>query len=397
MLSPQRMPSVLAARARVVCAGAAEGGGALPAAESEAQAVEAALSARGLAVAVDRAPTVATMRGALNAGDALLHFIGHGRAGTLGETLPLGGGESLRPEDLSPLDGWRSPCVVLSTCELARSRAGRRGGVLGFAPRMIEKGMPAVVGCVQPVDDAVALEMARALHEAPPALPLGRALARARQRLEASGVPAACWGAYALFGDPNLRLPAPGQALQQTRHLTRGWPAWVSRWACLRSRTSRRRALAALAAPRHDDDALDSAQRQAVAQWIAASFDAGSAAVRRERAALGEQIERIDALAGAALRILLCIESIEGCYAAAPQGAASQALIDRAMLAARATHDLLAWPALALRRVEATSLFEPLDAQRLLDEAEGALAGWTVEEPRAKALLKTARALRATR
>lgn len=396
-LSPQRTPSVLAARARVVCAGAPERGGVLPAAESEVQAVEAALTARGLTVAVDRAPAVATMRDALNAGDALLHFIGHGRAGTLGETLPLGGGEHLRPEDLSSLDGWRSPCVVLSTCELARSRAGQRGGVLGFAPRMIEKGMPAVVGCVQTVDDAVALEMARALHEAPPALPLGRALARARQRLEASGVPAACWGAYALFGDPNLRLPAPGQTLQQTRHLTRDWPAWVSRWACLRSRSSRRSALAALSAAHRAGDALDDVQRQAVAQWITASFDSASLAVRSERAALGEQIGHIDALAGAALRFLLCIESIEGCYAAAPQGTTCLALIDRAMLAARATHDLLAWSALALRRVEATNLFGSLDTPRLLDEAELALAGWTVEEPRAKALLKTARALRRAR
>jgi CHAT domain-containing protein len=400
MLSPNRMPSSLAPRARIVRANDLAGTDELDSADPEIAAVERQLQHRGLTAVSDRAPTRASMRAALDAGDAVVHFIGHGMAGSMGEYLPLDGDAMLRPEDLSELSGWRSPFVYLSTCELGRSRAGRSGRALGFAPRMIEKGVPAAIGCIQPIDDEVALEMARAVYGRPAPARMGEALAQARQQLEAGGYPPACWGAYVLFGDPNLVLPTAASELGQTRHLTRAWSTFTTRWAALRSPRVLAQARAALAAGDERSDGLPPADRAFVARWLESSFSAQSGPTYVERDAFCDRIAPTDPLAAAALRILLTFEALEDTYARADPPlilADPAAELARALHAARAIHDMLAWPVLAIRFagvMSSPSAPARLQAQRLLDEAEGALQGWVSEEPDAAPLLEAARQLR---
>ena len=100
------------------------------------------------------------------------------------------------------------------------------------------------------------------------------------------------------------------------------------------------------------------------------------------------------------MRVLLAIEAVDGVYARAKPHfvlASPVAELVRAMQAAQATHDMIAVPALAIRLADAAprnTAGARLQAQRLLDEAEGTLSGWVSEEPGAARLLDSLRAVR---
>jgi hypothetical protein len=396
LLAPNRMPTSLAPRARIVRARDLAGAAALERAAAEAIGVELALQRRGLVVSVDTEPTRTTLRGALDSGDAVLHFIGHGHSSGGGERLPLDDGdEALRPEDLSQLDGWRTPFVYLSTCEVGRTRAGRSGRVIGFAPRLGEKGAIAAIGCLHPIDDEVALEMAGAFWRAPASSTLGEALAEARCTLVEAGYPAAAWGAHALFGDPDAGLPTADAPLRRLGQRTLGWAGLATRWAVLREPRWRDAACAALALdacatwPRGDRERVDA--------WLRSSFGPVGGEDALEHGALRDRIAALDPHAGAALAILLALElldSLERPPAAGPRFMLADPLgeVVGAMRAAQGVHDLLAWPALATRAADLVLAGRPDAsarhlARRWLDEAEGALRGWLEQEPAAAPLL----------
>jgi hypothetical protein len=188
--------------------------------------------------------------------------------------------------------------------------------------------------------------------------------------------------------------------LQQTRHLTRDWYADVSRWAALRSDEALSRACAALASGDEGIDALSAGERAFVAAWLGSSAEAQSGAAYLDRDEFCDRIAGRDPLAGAALRVLLAIEAVDGVYVRAKPHfvlASPVAELVRAMRAAEATHDMIAVPALAIRLAEAApqeTADARLQAQRLLDEAEGTLSGWVSEEPDAARLLDSVRAVR---
>lgn len=391
LLSPARMPARLDARALVVRAGDSEE---LAAADLEAVAVRDALEQDlGLAAELDRAPQASAMRAALDRGMRVLHYCGHGFAGPLGESLPLSATEAVGPHDFSQLSGWGTPFVYLSTCELGRARLRATGSAVGIATRLIEKGAPELVGCLASVPDGVARAMAEAFYRAAAILPVGEALAAARAAC--GKYPPACWGAFACFGDPFLRLTAADGPVSQARHLTSRWDSLIGRHLVLRTDASRQQALAAVAAARGGGmaDLLSAA-----AAWLEQSFRPAAPALRDERLALCLGVAHSDAVAGCELRMLLAMESLHGAYfgerrpdiVLAPEEAAV------GLRCANAAGDLLACAAFAIEIARGGGIgYTPAQLLHLLEEAAGILDGWQLELPQATAMLATVRQLQA--
>ena len=391
LLSPGRMPSKLNARALVV---RAQDSKELSMADAEADAVCQSFETLGLAVTVDRAPRVDTVRPALDHGLRALHYCGHGFAGKLGESLPLAATEVLGPHDFSQLSGWGTPFVYLSTCEVGRARMTTTGSATGFSTRLIEKGAPAVIGCLDSVPDLVARSMAASFYEAAAALPLGEALAAARRQCKM--YPPACWGAFAYFGDPLLRLTAVEGLVPQTRHQTLRWDSLVGRHLVVRSADSRKRALEAVVAARAERGAAR-AMLDEVAAWVKSSFRAAQPKLQGERLKLCLAVAGEDAVAGCELRMLLAMEALQGSYFGKrkPDMVLLPEEIAVGLFCAKAVHDTLAWAAFVIESARTGGLgYEPMQLLGMLDEAVSMLDGWRLEVPAAWPLLLTAQRLR---
>jgi CHAT domain-containing protein len=390
LLSPNRMPSQPSNEALIVRARDADD---LTATDGEVDAVSEKLTALNLEVRVDRAPAVASFSAALDAGFRTLHYCGHGFAGRLGESLPLTADEMLGPQDFSQLSGSKTPFVYLSTCEVGRSRMTSTGSAAGISTRLIEKGAPGVVGCLQPVPDLVARTMADSFYGAAASHSAGEALTAARAAQKR--FPAATWGAFVYFGDPNLKIREPSSPLSQTRSLTSRWDSCVGRHLAIRSPESRQRAIDALAEAREKQ--AGSQALTAVVDWLTTSFQANEPEVMEARLALCREVAREDVVAGCELRMLLAMEAMQGSYYGdrKPDIVFAPEEVAVGLSCARAVHDTIAWPAFAVECARAGAIgYEPTAVLHMLGEAAGMLEGWLVEEPEVAALLSTAQELR---
>jgi len=167
----------------------------LPQARREAEAVHAALSARGQpsALQLGEQATRSALRQALGT-VRHLHYAGHGRFGGEGwdSALPLADGE-LNAGDILTLPV--PPVVVLAGCETGRAAEGPLESI-GLAQAFILAGARAVVASSRPVDDRMAARLSEALYEQggrpePPALP--ERLRQAQRKLRDEG---ADWSAF---------------------------------------------------------------------------------------------------------------------------------------------------------------------------------------------------------
>jgi hypothetical protein len=391
LLSPNRMPSQLDEGALVVRAQDSEE---LKGAETEVESVRRKLEGLGLKVEVDRSPRVESVRGALDKGLRTLHYCGHGFAGRLGETLPLGADEMLGPHDFSQLSGWGTPFVYLSTCEVGRARMTTTGSAAGISTRLIEKGAPGVVGCLESVPDTVANAMASTFYAAASTLPAGEALATARKELKR--FPPSCWGAFAYFGDPSLQMRSSDRVVPQTRRLTLRWDSLVGRHLATRSPESRQRALDAIAAARAEQGAAADALDR-VAGWVEASFRAEEPAMKDSRLELCRVVAREDAVAGCELRMLLAMEILQGCYFGGrkPDIVFAPEEVAVGLHCGMAIHDTIAWPAFVIECARSGGIgYERARVLHMLEEAVGMLEGWQLEEPTAGMLLSKAQELK---
>lgn len=389
LLSPGRMPSRLERRALVVRAQDSKD---LLTADVEADDVCRQLSELGLDTTIDRAPHVDTVRAALDRGLRTLHYCGHGFAGPLGEFLFLSATDLLQPYDFSQLSGAGTPFVYLSTCEVGRARMTAVGNAQGIANRLIEKGAPAVIGCLQSVPDLVARTMASSFYAAAATLPVGHALAVARTNL--LKFPPACWGVFALFGDPNLLLYEGGELASQTRKMTLRWDSLIGRYLALRTPESWQRAIAAVANDRklHADGMYEQIER-----WIESSFGTEEPAMLDARLAVCQNVAERDAVAACELRMLLAMEALNGGYYGArrPDLVANPEELAIGLYCAKAVHDTLAWASFAIESARGSGMaFAPADQLRMLEEAEGILNGWCLEEAAATAMLLEVRNLK---
>jgi hypothetical protein len=359
----------------------------LTGADAEVTSVSGKLEAMHMDVSVDMSPRVATLRDAFDRGLRVLHHCGHGLAGDLGESLPINAQEALGPHAFSQLSGWGTPFVYLSTCDVGRARMTTTGSAAGFSTRLIEKGAPGVIGCLESVPDMVAHAMANAFYDAAASLPTGEALSAARATL--ARFPPSCLGAFAYFGDPSFDLDATGRAASGIRQRTLRWDSLIGRQVALRSATSRQQVLDALNAAR-DVGAPEAETLAAVATWVEESFTAQEPEVMEARLALCHDVARRDAVAGCQLRMLLAMEAVHGSYCGErkPDIVFSPEELAVGLFCARAVHDTIAWPAFVTECALSGGIgYDPPQLLRMLDEAAGMLAGWSREEPVAAQML----------
>ena len=129
----------------------------------------------------------------LFAGTALVHYVGHGFASELGEWLPVSADDrrSRRPRCVWPEDE-DAPAVFFNACLVGRVRHISGGRQKGWAITLLSRGSPAVIGALAGVPDTrVPADRARDLPRRVVPAPLGEALRRARERLEARRLPPA--------------------------------------------------------------------------------------------------------------------------------------------------------------------------------------------------------------
>jgi tetratricopeptide (TPR) repeat protein len=168
----------------------------LPQARREAEAVHAALLARGQqsTLLTGEQATRSALRQALGS-VRHLHYAGHGRFGGEGgwdSALPLADDE-LNAGDILTLPV--PPAVVLAGCETGRAAEGPLESI-GLAQAFILAGARAVIAASRPVDDRMTAQLSEALYEAggrpePSALP--ERLRQAQQKLRDEG---ADWSAF---------------------------------------------------------------------------------------------------------------------------------------------------------------------------------------------------------
>ena len=140
---------------------------------------------------------------------ALVHYIGHGLAGRIGEALPVSETEAVSASALIGDEGAAAPFAFFNACELGRLRhvPGGSGGLQrGWALTLLNLGSPGVIGALEPVPDGACVLFATAFYRAALTAPIGAALRQARARLDADGVHPAVWATYVLIGDPGARL-----------------------------------------------------------------------------------------------------------------------------------------------------------------------------------------------
>ena len=194
-----------AARATVAQVAAIEHLGVLDEAEADAATAMRAATLLGLEPELREVSGVDDAR-TLFAGTALVHYVGHGFASELGEWLPISAATAVTPSEVAWPEDEDAPAVFFNACLVGRVRHISGGRQKGWAITLLARGSPAVIGALAGVPDTACPLIAREIYRAASTAPLGEALRRARERLDAQGHHPLLAGAYVLHGDPNAML-----------------------------------------------------------------------------------------------------------------------------------------------------------------------------------------------
>ena len=178
-------------------------------ADDETQAVAQSLERLGLTPGVRPAPDTSALLDELSSGVDLLHFVGHGLADVVGETLPLGKGRALTARDVEALSPAPAPVTILSACLAGRERQVRTGELRGFATQLLRQGAPVVVAAKYFVPDLIATEYMKRLYPFLQKDPIARAIRATRKSLADDGYHPAVWSCFVVFGRPLARIPGP--------------------------------------------------------------------------------------------------------------------------------------------------------------------------------------------
>jgi tetratricopeptide (TPR) repeat protein len=230
-LAPNAAPRSLGRGAFVARAQDPADLGRLKAGDNDARRVHRALGILGLKSQLAFSPSSRDFLNACGGGNQVVHYVGHGLAGELGEALPLGNDE-VTVAGLAELREHETPFVFLGACFVGRGRHLSGGKQRGIGFELLERGAPGVVAATYSVPDRVCSDVALAFYQHSLTHPVGEAMRRARQHLaEVQHLRAVCWSSFSLYGDPGIGLTAgAAQDLSGSRARTLDAPALLSRW-----------------------------------------------------------------------------------------------------------------------------------------------------------------------
>jgi tetratricopeptide (TPR) repeat protein len=380
MLSPNRTPSLLSNYACTVRAEDPQGFDKLTFADREVSDVTRYLRILGLEPRDITAPSVSDMNEALNFGYRVIHYAGHGIANTIEEGLPLSSNNILRPNDFNSLAGNKTPIVYLSSCEVGRSRYVPGGAHTGIATRLIEKGSPAVIACLQAVSDDVASRMCTMFYKCSKSLPIGRALSISRDFMSKDGINPVCWGVQTLYGDPNTTLsPILSQTINQTSSSTRSWSTYLNRYLASRSQEDLKECYTRVSDLMKDKKEPSLGHIKQVVSWLSGLNHSTQKRTQAKCELLCSHISKQDLIGGASLRMLMAMELTD-----AKKKKSSDALSELAIAEnySRNLFDLIAWAAVASKI--SLDYFDKISMRgtiSYLEEALGILNGWTHYRP----------------
>lgn len=150
-----------------------------------------------------------------------VHFAAHGDATGHDEAIILVDGERLHTDDLLKRFFPRMPTVYLNTCSLAATRYVGAGVSRGVALALAERGAPAVVANLLPVDDSLSSKIATAFYENGDRF--GKALRAARSSVAATGASPLFWGTTILIGDPRTTVSPTASPATTSQRLLDGY------------------------------------------------------------------------------------------------------------------------------------------------------------------------------
>jgi hypothetical protein len=253
----------------------------LPQAAAEMAAVEQAFGDLGIATERRMSPDRQALLNELGQGVDLLHYVGHGLADKVGESLPLGPGNSLSARDVQALGDAPAPLCLLSACLAGRGRHLRSGEQQGFATALLRRGAPAVVAAQFAMPDFIGTTFWSYFYHALAGAPLGDAMLAARRQLAVQGHHPAAWSAFVIFGEPGTRVAAP--------HLTEAttWTAHALRLVATGAASHREAASTLL----DGDERLSDPARDAIRHELDAVVTAPAGPMDEEPADAGVPIE----------------------------------------------------------------------------------------------------------
>jgi len=342
------------ARATVATVAATDGLAQLDAADADAATALRASSLLGLEPQLLQVASRGEAR-ELFRGVSLLHYVGHGFAGELGEWLPVAGDEALAPAEVDWPDDESAPAVFFNACLLGRVRHVPGARQKGWALSLLDHGSPAVIGALAAVPDAACEAVTRAIYRAAWKAPLGEAMRLARERLDADGIHPLIGAAYVLHGDPNavLSRAADPSIPRATAGMTVRWPSLATRYLATRAADDRSRLAERLEQTR--DGAAD-----AVARWVAGSTDFS------QWDALIDSLLAADPEAAGAMRVLLGAGRLD-------MGSADPLQLRTTYLGAVALDDSYALAHMARRYRAVWEAMIPQLGDELVDEANARL------------------------
>jgi hypothetical protein len=194
-------------RAMIVLGAPDVGGAPLRGAVNHATAVKHMLEQFGFDATIAQNASRHEVASWIDGGSGIFHYVGHGIANEVFETLPLPTGEHFDATDAELYRGFRLPFVFLCACVAGRIRYGEGGHLIGLLTGLLDRGAPAGIAFTLPIPERRAYAIVSQFYRHAHRLPFAQAVAETQASLRLH-VPAYAWLSMAAYGDPELALGA---------------------------------------------------------------------------------------------------------------------------------------------------------------------------------------------
>jgi hypothetical protein len=233
------LPDVQPDGRAVVALGAPDiGGPPLKGALNHAIAIQQMLEQIGFQATIADKTARRQLAGWLDGNVGVLHYVGHGIADEILESLPLSDGD-FDATDAENFRGYHLPFVFLCACVAGRIRYGEGGHIIGLLSGLLDRGAPAGVAFTLPMPERHAYAIASQFYRQAARRPFAEAVS-ATQASVRSQIPAYAWLSIAAHGDPTFSLPSKAgpDPISILRNRAATWHSVVRKHCVLQTGTS---------------------------------------------------------------------------------------------------------------------------------------------------------------